>query len=92
VVGGDGRSGEDGVRLTGSRAGVAEMARRAWAAARGGGARRRLRRRAGLAARGGSARGRQRASGMAQGRRRVGRRRGRAAAGVGRSCGGIETE
>jgi hypothetical protein len=35
VVGGYGRSGEDGARLTGSRAGVAEMARRAWKAARG---------------------------------------------------------
>jgi hypothetical protein len=35
VVGGDGWSGEDGARLTGSRAGVAEMAQRAWPAARG---------------------------------------------------------
>jgi hypothetical protein len=35
VVGGYGRSGEDSARLTGSRAGVAEMARRAWKAARG---------------------------------------------------------
>jgi hypothetical protein len=35
VVGGDDRSGEDGARLTGSRAGVAEMARRAGAAAHG---------------------------------------------------------
>ena len=35
MVGGDGRSGEDGTRLMGSRAGVAEMARRARPAARG---------------------------------------------------------
>jgi hypothetical protein len=65
VVGGYGRSGEDGARLTGSRAGVAEMARRAWKAARGwqcaGAAALGLAawgRRAGLAGRGDGARGR----------------------------------
>jgi hypothetical protein len=43
VVGGDGRSGEDGASLTVSMAGVAEMARQGWrrrvAVRRGGGAR-----------------------------------------------------
>jgi hypothetical protein len=78
VVGGDGRSEEDGARMTGSRAGVAEMAQRVWPAARGwqcAGAVARgpaaWGRRAGLAKRGGGTRGRR-----AQGRRRAGRRRG----------------
>ena len=49
MVGGYGRSGEDGARLTGSRAGVSEMARCAWPAARGwqGAGRRRVARRCG---------------------------------------------
>jgi hypothetical protein len=93
VVGGDGRSREDGARLTGSRAGVAEMARCAWpaarrwqcagAAARGPAAWGRC---AGLVGRGGGGAWPEGAGAAARGPaawgRREGRRRGCAAAGA----------
>jgi hypothetical protein len=88
VVGGDDRSGEDGARLTGSRAGVAEMARRAGATAHG--ASRAWGRRAWPAARGRQGTGAA-ARGAAAWWRGTGWRRGSAASGEERRS-RIETE